>query len=284
MRILAVIFLLTSCSSLHLVNDGKTGSYTFTGPALSKDKPVKVHYFIPSGVNEKSRVFFTMHGVNRNAKKYLDAWIEYAEKENMVLVAPEFSKDFYKGSNLYNLGNMKSVAETTSKKPMWTFHIIDRIFEDVKVKFNIQTTSYDIYGHSAGAQFVHRLVMYCPNAKIHRAYAANAGWYSFPTNESFPYGMGARYSKNLLTSAFSKNLYILLGDKDVNPASKRMRNTDQAEEQGENRFERGKNFLETARNIAQSMDIDFKWKLRIIPNTAHNNQKIATYIANLDKL
>ena len=47
-----------------------------------------------------------------------------------------------------------------------------------------------MFGHSAGAQFVHRFVMFAPGPNLRTAISANAGWYTtLEENVAFPYGL-----------------------------------------------------------------------------------------------
>jgi hypothetical protein len=63
----------------------------------------------------------------------------------------------------------------------------------------IRVEGYYLYGHSAGAQFVHRhLAFICAGGnplRVIRAVAANAGFYTEPTFEvPFPFGFGGTES------------------------------------------------------------------------------------------
>ena len=59
----------------------------------------------------------------------------------------------------------------------------------IKQNLNNTTPKYQIFGHSAGGQFVHRYVMYKPNARYDKIIASASGWYTeTDLNISFPYG------------------------------------------------------------------------------------------------
>jgi hypothetical protein len=54
---------------------------------------------------------------------------------------------------------------------------------------------YDMYGHSAGAQFVHRYLQFYDSPKVKKAVAANAGWYTFPNEAiNYPYGIKSLFA------------------------------------------------------------------------------------------
>ena len=53
-----------------------------------------------------------------------------------------------------------------------------------------RSASYLLYGHSAGAQFVHRYLYFVPEARVAKVVAANAGWWTLPDLAvGFPYGL-----------------------------------------------------------------------------------------------
>ena len=92
---------------------------------------------------------------------------------------------------------------------------IEDIFDAVRNANGFSRARYDIYGHSAGAQFLHRLVLFKPAARYRVAVAANAGWYAMPDFAvSYPYGLGASgLSPAGLARAFGRHLVLLLGDR-----------------------------------------------------------------------
>jgi hypothetical protein len=122
-------------------------------------------------------------------------------------------------------------------------------------------------GFSGGAQFVHRLVLFVPEARFRRAVAASAGRYAFPTwSARFPYGLaGSPVERGELAKAFSRDLVVLLGDRDI---VDRERERD-AMMQGTNRFARGLRFFATATEEAIRLDVPLRWQLRIVHDVEH---------------
>ena len=168
-------------------------------------------------------------------------------------------------------------------KPNWTYTAIEHIFDYVKGSNGLEATSYSIYGHSAGAQFVHRLLLFCPDAHINKAICANAGWYTMPSDDfEFPYGLkGSGISVETLKKTFSKNLIILLGNQDTDENHKYLRKTPKAMAQGKHRFERGKSFFLTAKREAAKLKTRLRWKAKVIKNVGHSNSKMAEAAAKL---
>lgn len=250
-----------------------SGSFVFADTRGNKEKPITVWYYKPEKSSPDIPVVFVMHGVKRNGKEYRDSWVEPAEKEKFLLLVPEFSEKYYPGSKQYNLGNMFSSSGKSISKSKWTYTAIEHIFDYVRDIAGLKVESYSIYGHSAGAQFVHRLVLFLSDAHINTAISANAGWYTMPTKQvKFPYGLEkSPISLKQLRNAFSQNLIVLLGDKDTDENDKYLRKTREAMAQGKHRFERGKNFFQSAKREAARLNIPLNWKLQTVEGVGHSN-------------
>lgn len=143
-----------------------------------------------------------------------------------------------------------------------------------------------MYGHSAGAQFVHRFTEFMPRGThMLRAVAANSGWYTLPTLEgdaAFPYSFKkapVNRRKAQLKLALGRRLIVLLGQKDE--GSKHLRRTKDAMAQGENRFTRGINFFTTAYAAAAELNVPFHWSLQTVPLVGHVNRRMALAASRL---
>jgi pimeloyl-ACP methyl ester carboxylesterase len=70
--------------------------------------------------------------------------------------------------------------------------VIERLFDHVRQTLGISATTYDIVGHSAGGQFVERLVLFLPSARFRRAVASSPGDTPFlPSANPSPTDWGA---------------------------------------------------------------------------------------------
>ena len=88
-------------------------------------------------------------------------------------------------------GNMLDSAGRILPKSQWALTTIERLFDAVQHGLALKRNDYDIVGFSGGAQFVHRLVLFVPEARFRRAVAASAARYAFPSwSERFPYRPG----------------------------------------------------------------------------------------------
>lgn len=249
----------------------------------SQQKKLKVWYAAPEKLTNETRLLFVMHGVKRNGEDYCRAWLPYAKSKNLMIVVPEFSNEQFPGSSKYNLANMSKSSKEFNKPDSWHFGIIEELFSATKEKLNLTFPKYNIYGHSAGAQFVHRFVMFGSSPNLDLAISANAGWYTFPnTTIDFPYGIkGLDNAQQFTKRAFAKKMTILLGDEDTDPNHKYLRKAKEAMAQGKHRFSRGNTFFQYAQTLAKTRGFPFAWKVQIAKGVDHSNTGMAKHAAEL---
>lgn len=241
----------------------------------SKRKSIKVWTYKPKNWKDKDKIVFVMHGGGRNADDYLNAWIDLADKNNLFIVAPEFENKFSKyTTNDYQEGNLFTFFGTKNPKSEWAYTVVENIFDHIKSVNSITNEQYDIFGHSAGGQFVHRMVMLMPESRIGTAIAANSGFYTLPNKKlEFPYG-----TQNIeinLQKSYNNRLIILLGELDNDPSLGTFRTTDLAMEQGANRLERGTTFFNANKELKNKNNWTFNWEIDTIKNVGHDYKKMS---------
>ncbi|OEK04287.1 hypothetical protein [Roseivirga misakiensis] len=243
----------------------------------SKRKSIRVWTYKPENWKSGDKIVFVMHGGGRNADDYLEAWVKAAEDNNLLIVAPAFESKFAKyTTNDYQEGNLFTFFGTKNPKQEWAFTVIENIFDHVKSVNDITNSTYDIFGHSAGGQFVHRMIMLMPDARIETAIAANAGFYTFPNNTiRYPYGISHTNSNTDLQIAYQKRLIILLGELDNDPSLGTFRTTDLAMQQGGHRLERGSNFYEANAQLSSSNNWTFNWEIDTVKNVGHDYRNMS---------
>lgn len=241
---------------------------------------IKVWVYKPKAYNQNTKVLFVMHGMNRDADRYRDEWAEHAEQNNILLIVPQFSEEDFPGSNGYNLGNIfvaGSEYQIKNEKTAWSFSAIEPLFSFVKRAYQNTQTTYMMYGHSAGSQFVHRFVFFVPEARVSKIITANAGWYTMPDFDvDFPYGLkNTTATQTNMIKALDKPLLVLLGEADNDPNHRSLRRAQQAMLQGPHRLARGHTFFAKAQLKAHSKNTNFKWQLATVPEVGHQNGLMA---------
>ncbi|MCG8544987.1 MAG: hypothetical protein MJE12_12340 [Alphaproteobacteria bacterium] len=260
-----------------------TGSFVFVDKANHPDKPITVWYHRPEEAANDAPVVFVMHGVKRNGAKYRDNWIALADANKFIVVVPEFTKKHFPGSWRYNMGNVFYAAGGRKPADEWAYAFIEKIFDALREEHKLTAKRYDIFGHSAGAQFVHRMVLFMPNARIRTAVAANAGWYTMVDDKvAMPYGLAETETDAArVRDALGTRLIVLLGEDDNDPNHRFLRRSSEAMAQGAHRFERGQQFFATAQQYAKTAGLPFAWRLETVPGVAHSNRRIAPAAAKL---
>jgi alpha-beta hydrolase superfamily lysophospholipase len=222
-------------------------------------------------------VAVVMHGMGRNADGYRDAWIAASEAHGFLLVCPEYSDAKFPGVRFYNYGNAQA------PEAEWTFSALDRAVDAVLAEQGAPSGSFALYGHSAGAQFVHRYLLLTGAPRARRIIIANAGWYSWPRFDvAFPHGLAdCAATEAGLRAALARPVTILLGEQDNDPTHFQLRRDAATDVQGLHRFERGQNFFAAAREAAGQRGIPFGWSLGTVPGVAHSNAGMARVAAEI---
>jgi hypothetical protein len=275
--------LLTACSNDRtgkesMIEPG-TGVFTFDGYPPLKDRPVQVFYDAPTNLST-AQILIVMHGVGRKAEEYRSDWHDVVESRNVLVLAPEFTEQEYPGSEAYALGNTIDTDGTPVPEEQWSFHVIEALFDDVVREVGSSAHDYALFGHSAGAQFVHRFIEFLPTNRARIAVAANAGWYTVPDDSvDFPYGLNEAPNEIDLRHAFASDLVILLGADDIDTDAETLRRNDESNAQGANRLERGFNFYLKSRDIAAQHSMEFRWRLTAVPGISHSHTDISAIAA-----
>ena len=266
--IIAVVFVQSA-----LAGEIRSGQFTFSGwdgPAL------EVHYIEPAEDDmADAPVVIVMHGVRRNADDYARNWRELAKEYGFRIYAPEFSQRDFKGAELYNLGGIGTDHPSS-------YAAIEPLFASIMERGGT-TDGYYLFGHSAGAQFVHRALLFEDLAHLKLAFSANAGWYTMPDETlDWPYGIkGTAADEDDLRTWFGKPMMILLGEEDTDPRDRNLRRSMEALKQGPHRFARGVTFINAAKAKADELGVPLIWRGGTVPGVAHDNAGMAIAAAPL---
>lgn len=257
--------------------EGK-GHFEFTewaGPAVA------VYYYRPARMEPETRVVFVMHGNQRNPDEYRDQWTGWAEQYGFLLVVPGFLRERFPEREGYNFGNVLTVTGERKPKEVWGYTAVEKVFDAVRAAAGLKAERYVIYGHSAGAQFVHRLPYFLPEARAELIVSANAGAYMLPDFEkNFPYGLeGSGMTEADLRRTFRTPTVVLLGTADIDPNDDSLPRLPDAMAQGLHRFARGLNFFKVASEQAVRVGEPLEWTLAMAPGIGHSNEGMAAFAA-----
>ena len=241
----------------------------------SWDKPdVEILYTLPKEINNQTKVLFIIHGNSRDVKKYLNLWLEDAKDKNVILVAPHFTKENY--PNFGTLQIAKSSGKILNDQSNNLTNSISSFFTYFKSKYNLESSTYRIFGFSAGSQFVHRYLMYGKDTRTEKAVLGSAGWYTFLNEEKYPYGTkNMPIEKDRYEWFLSRRVLFILGNKDNDPNHPTLNLSKGAKKQGNNRYERGQNYFDNLLNFSQKNKIPFRWRYKAVPSLDHNTEMLS---------
>lgn len=290
--VLAAIF--SACDKNEFDPDaGRTalsgaGTYQFTDYAPLGEKSVGVYYYVPSTATPNSEILIALHGNGRNAEEMRTALVAKANLLNFIVVAPEFSQTDFPGGDAYGLGAVFEDGDNPEPSELnpeeaWTFSVLEPLFQDFLDRSENQNSTYDLFGHSAGGQFVHRFLLFKDDVSVSRLVSSASGWYTVPDSEiGFPYGLAnSPAATEDPQRYFSAPLTILIGENDTDPNSFNLRHNEEADAQGLNRLERAGYFYDTSQEIAAQSGFDFNWTINTLSNTGHDYAATARAAADL---
>jgi pimeloyl-ACP methyl ester carboxylesterase len=258
------------------------GEFVFSDPLGNADRPITVYTYRPVAWNQSGPVLVVIPGAGRDGRLSRFIWVRYAEQYSSLLIVPEFSLEYYPTDAWYHLGNTLNSANWTLKayrtpKTNWTYTAIEHLFDYTREKSGATRETYLLFGHSAGGQFVHRMVTLLPEARYSRAVAANAGVYLLPEySDAYPFGLkDSPVDGRDLPKIFARKLIIISGGDDTDPNAEDLANFPEAEAQGSTRFERARFYFTTARSEAERIGVPLNWEYHVVPGVGHDPEGMA---------
>lgn len=238
------------------------------------DKPIDVHYYIPTyGDITKMPIVFVFQGADRNYTYLLEAWAKEAQAKQFMVFIPQFDKDMYPLNDYQEVGVMNAELNTFKRREELTPVLIDKIYEYIAKITKHELGCYNIYGHSAGGQFVQRFMLVHNSPYIRRAVIGSPGWYTFPdTTKAYPYGVKdiPYIDQEQLKQYLQKDIVLQLATGDTVRESY-LRKTPEAEAQGRNRYERGNTFYNYIQKLAASHQWRCRWRKIIVKGVGHQS-------------
>lgn len=256
---------------VRVFKPGKTSSFWHK----SEFNPdVRTYIYVPETLSPKTRIIMVMHGLSRNADVYILSWERWAGKNDYIVIAPNFDNKNWKGSRKYNLGNIFTSKQLLKRRAKWSFQVVADIHKETKKGFGLEKEYFDIFGHSAGGQFVHRFMFLMVATPVRVAFSANSGWYTLPDlNVKYPYGYKHKkfsFTEKDLLNYTKRNVFILRGTHDTRRTSN-LRQTEEADAQGENRYKRAKYMFKKILEINPKTN----WRLFDAPRIGHSQKGMA---------
>ena len=264
-----------------------SGSFIFDQFEPFSSKPIEVFYHIPENADNSLPILISLHGADRNGNNHRNSLISNSNQFKFIVIAPEFSSDFFPTGDAYNLANIfvdgdNPSSLTLNDENQWTFSVLEPIFNYVKNLTTNTSAKYNLIGFSAGGQLAHRTFLFGNSILCNKTIAMSSGWYTtLEETREFPYGLASSpFKKSELANKLSKKLIILVGENDNDPDDPYLRRNLDVDEQGINRLDRANYFYSLAESIASDQDLPFNWEITTIPNVGHELLPISNYAIN----
>jgi poly(3-hydroxybutyrate) depolymerase len=219
-------------------------------------------------------ILVVCHGTLRNAEDYRDNARGLSERLGMLVIAPKFDRERFPNAKYHRGGLLDGQGKVTSSDE-WTWSMIPRLVDATRRREGRPEVPFYVIGHSAGAQFAERMAAFAPD-RARRIVVANAGVHLFPTRDlPFTYGFGGLPESiaddDALRRYVAQPVTIYLGTADI------LRDSDlsvggEADQEGRNRFERGRNAFDAAEKLARQKGWPFGWRLVEAPGVGHDGR------------
>lgn len=245
--------------------------------------PIPVWVLRPASAKADAPVMFVMHGVGRDADRYIAEWVEIAAAQGLIIVVPEYTRAGFAGTDNYNFGAVFDAEGALRARAAWSYSSIDVIFDRLVAREKLAAKTYVLFGHSAGAQFVHRFVLLGVGAKMSRAISANSGSYTWPIGKDrWPFGVaGLPAGLWQPAQALRAPMLIMQGTADNDPNYPSLPRQPEAMAQGPHRLARGKAFFAAAQTAANNAGVGFGWSCVLVPDVGHDNGGMAPYAVQM---
>jgi pimeloyl-ACP methyl ester carboxylesterase len=267
------------------------------GPGLlaeGEDTFGTFYAYLPTTAPEEPEVLVLVHGTPQEGETaessagYLaTAWIDFAEEEGFILIAPTFNQeDFSSRLGDHAMSGYRGLFGREIGADEWVQHLVGAYQE----AFGSEGEPFYLYGHSAGGQFAGRFLVTHPES-VKAAVISSAATYPQPTTEvAWPFGMGELHADvewdpdtvlqvdvvpDLETwlTATQVPLTVIVGLNDTGelpgyliPGQK-----------GSNRYVIARNWVADMAAFAQANGLESRFRFEIVPGIGHSMTGLMPY-------
>ena len=135
--------------------------------------------------------------------------------------------------------------------------------------------------HSAGGQFVHRMLSFGFRDRVAVAISANAGTYAMPDLATpWPFGLGeTSVDDHSLRGLLGFPLTVMAGTEDVKTTGEFFPKGPRSMRQGANRYERAHNYVRAGHAAAAALRTICAWRVIDVPGVGHDGNGMSAAAA-----
>ncbi|MCF6300818.1 MAG: alpha/beta hydrolase [Proteobacteria bacterium] len=228
---------------------------------------IKYFTYVPKKVKTRD-VLVLIHGISRNAHEMMREFKAYADKQGMLMIAPLFDKRQCRDYQRLGRAGVGPRAD----------YILQCMLQEFAENNSLCVGKLLMVGNSGGAQFVHRYAFAYPH-QLRKTVLIAAGWYTFPKNLPFPFGLNRieqlpdlRFKvKRFLSVPFK----VYVGDKD-NLANDSLNQSNLVAWQGKNRILRAKKWVASMQRAARRHEIKSDISFKLLASGKHDFTQMAS--------
>lgn len=246
-------------------------SLLYLDPAFP-DRTLVLHGACPARFDAQTPILFVHHGVLRNGQAYRDYWLAHVERIGVLVIAVEFPETSFPEYLWYNFGNTHAKDGAPNPRSAWTFGIVERLFLRMRTLGITTTARYGLFGHSAGGQFVHRMLSFGWREHVAVAVSANAGTYAMPDLETaWPFGLGQTETDTAMLAALLRfPMTVMAGTEDTKSSGRFFPKGPRSMRQGANRYERAHAYVRAGHAAAASLGTACAWRVIDVAGIGHD--------------
>jgi hypothetical protein len=260
------------------------GAHTviYTDPAFP-DQPLLLHGARPQRYDELTPVLIVHHGVARNGRDYRDYWLRLVDEAGILAIAVEFTEVAFPDYLWYHFGNRHDESGAPNPRQQWTYGIDERLFVALREQKLTRRDKYGLFGHSAGGQFVHRMLSFGYRDRVAVAVSANAGTYAMPDlGIAWPFGLGeAGLDSRALRCVLEFPLVVMTGTRDTKTTGRYFPKGPRSMRQGVTRHQRAHNYVRAGHAAAEALGTRCAWTVINVPGVGHDGEQMSVAAAPL---
>ncbi len=244
--------------------------------------PITLNCYRPAGVAADAPVVLVQHGVLRNGDDYRDFWMPAADRYGLQIIAPTFGNEHWPGVESYNNGSVWTEDGELRAPAEWAYQAVLNLAQQLRSTGIVQSQPLYLFGHSAGGQFVHRLVSTLGADGFAGVVAGNPGWYTLPDDTlTFPEGLaGIGLPADALARLISTQLVVLAGDQDTDTSDPNLPAEPAALRQGPHRFARAHHYAAAGQAAAHQLGIPLAWQVHDVAGIGHDGEAMSHVCAH----
>jgi hypothetical protein len=263
-----------------LIGAPSANSVPYVDPAFP-DRPLVLHAARPRKYDTATPVLFVHHGVRRNGEDYRDYWLDLVDEAGVLAISIEFSEASFPEYLWYHFGNLHNKDGVPNPREAWTFGVDERLFQQLRAQGVTTRQRYGLFGHSAGGQYVHRMLSFGFRDHVAVAVSANAGTYAMPDLLTpWPFGLGeTEVDTGRLRKLLAFPITVMAGTEDVLTTGRFFPKGPRSMRQGATRYERAQNYVRSGHAAAAALRTSCAWRVIDVPGVGHDGKRMSAAAA-----